>query len=86
MSKILIIEDDLSIRHFVSTLLMTQKYDVIEANDGQSGFALALSHNPAVIILDLGLPDMDGVEWIEKYRTLPVRMTILQNPSIPGNY
>jgi two-component system, OmpR family, KDP operon response regulator KdpE len=68
MSKILIIEDDLSIRHFVTTLLTTQKYDVIEAKDGQSGFSLALSHNPAIIILDLGLPDMDGVEWIIKYR------------------
>ncbi|PKM63852.1 MAG: DNA-binding response regulator [Firmicutes bacterium HGW-Firmicutes-20] len=76
MSKILIIEDDLSIRHFVTTLLTTQNYDVIEANDGQSGFALALSHNPAVIILDLGLPDMDGVEWIVKYRSL-VNATII---------
>lgn len=70
MSKILIIEDDLSIRHFVTTLLTTQKYDVIEASDGQTGFALALSHNPAVIILDLGLPDIDGVNWISNYRTL----------------
>jgi two-component system, OmpR family, KDP operon response regulator KdpE len=70
MSKVLIIEDDLSIRHFVTTLLTTQKYEVIEAKDGQSGFALALSHNPAVIILDLGLPDIDGVEWILKYRSL----------------
>lgn len=70
MSKVLIIEDDLSIRHFVTTLLTTQKYEVIEAKDGLSGFALALSHNPAVIILDLGLPDIDGVEWILKYRSL----------------
>lgn len=70
MNKVLIIEDDLSIRHFVSTLLTTQKYEVIEAKDGQSGFALALSHNPTVIILDLGLPDIDGVEWILKHRML----------------
>jgi two-component system KDP operon response regulator KdpE len=70
MGKILIIEDDSSIRHFVTTLLTTQKYDVVEAKDGQSGFSLALSHNPEVIILDLGLPDMDGVEWIQKYRAL----------------
>ena len=70
MNKILIIEDDYSIRHFVTTLLTSQKYEVIEASDGQTGFTLALSHNPSVIILDLGLPDIDGVEWINLHRPL----------------
>ncbi len=76
MSKILIIEDDLSIRHFLSALLSTQQYDVVEAADGQSGFSMALSHNPSVIILDLGLPDIDGVSWIRNYKQL-INSTII---------
>ncbi len=70
MSKILIIEDDLSIRQFLATLLRAQDYEVVVAEDGLSGYHLALSHNPDIILLDLGLPDIDGMEWIKQYREM----------------
>ncbi len=70
MKKILIIEDDRLIKQFLITLLETSEYEVIEANDGTSGYQLAMSHNPEIILLDLGLPDYDGIEWIKQYRHL----------------
>lgn len=68
MSKILIIEDDHSLRSFMRVLLSAQNYDVEEANDGKQGITLALSIQPDIIILDLGLPDIDGLTIIEQIR------------------
>lgn len=68
MSQILIVEDDHSLRSFMRVLLSAQNYSVIEANDGKQGITLALSHQPEIIILDLGLPDMDGLSIIEQIR------------------
>lgn len=68
MNKILIIEDDHSLRSFMRVLLSAQNYIVIEANDGRQGITQALSNQPEIIILDLGLPDMDGLTIIEQIR------------------
>ena len=68
MSKILIIEDDHSLRSFMRVLLSAQNYTVIEANDGKQGITQALVNQPNVIILDLGLPDMDGLSIISQIR------------------
>ena len=54
MSQILIVEDDHSLRSFMRVLLSAQNYSVIEANDGKQGITLALSHQPEIIIQDLG--------------------------------
>lgn len=70
MKKILIIEDDRLIKQFLITLLEASEYEVIEASDGSGGYQLAMSHNPDVILLDLGLPDFDGIDWIKQYRQL----------------
>jgi len=66
--KILIIEDDRSIRSFIRVLLTAQHYTVIEAEDGSGGITLALSNQPDVILLDLGLPDMDGLTVMHEIR------------------
>ena len=66
--KILIIEDDASIRRFVETLLHTNGYQVLTADTCRMGYSLSTSHNPDLIILDLGLPDEDGLAFIQKLR------------------
>ncbi|WP_250674519.1 response regulator transcription factor [Paraclostridium ghonii] len=68
--SILIIEDDDTIRKFINTSISTQGYTVKEAIKGKEGISLAMSHSPDVILLDLGLEDMDGIDVIKSIRTL----------------
>ncbi|MCK9376119.1 MAG: response regulator [Syntrophobacterales bacterium] len=65
---ILLIEDDFQIRRFLRASLVTQGFDLIEAETGREGLALAASQVPEVILLDLGLPDMEGIEVIKQLR------------------
>ena len=67
---ILVIEDDKSIRNFICISLEAQGYRYIDTKNGKTGISLALSHNPDIIIIDLGLPDIDGVEVIAKVRPI----------------
>ena len=67
---ILIIDDEKSIRNFLRISLETQGYKCLEAESGSTAVMLTASQNPDVLILDLGLPDMDGVEVIRKVRML----------------
>ncbi|EHJ47124.1 two component transcriptional regulator, winged helix family [Solidesulfovibrio carbinoliphilus subsp. oakridgensis] len=66
---ILIVDDEPPIRRFLSPFLEAEGYAVIEAGSGHEALSLIASHGPDVILLDLGLPDMDGEELL---RTLPV--------------
>ncbi|HBG2260889.1 TPA: response regulator transcription factor [Clostridioides difficile] len=70
MSKklILLVEDDKTIRKFISAALLTQDYDVKEAITGKEGISIAVSYSPDVVLLDLGLEDMDGIEVIKAIR------------------
>ena len=67
-SKILVIEDDPAITNLIRTTLDTQDYQYHTARTGSAGLMDAVAYNADVIILDLGLPDMDGVEIIRKIR------------------
>lgn len=62
MSRLLVIDDEAPIRRFLRASLDPSEYEVFESADGQSGIHLAAMKTPDVILLDLGLPDMDGVE------------------------
>ena len=66
---ILIVEDDAPVRNLIGTTLKTHGYDYMTAASGESAVMQASSHNPDVILLDLGLPDIDGVDVIKKVRT-----------------
>ena len=65
---ILLIEDDKAIVNFMNTVLCANQYRVLHAQTGREALALISSHCPDVILLDLGLPDMDGLEIIRSVR------------------
>ncbi len=68
-NKILIIEDDPGITNYLKTAVDAAGYDVIVTSDGQSAVQIIASHCPDCILLDLGLPDMDGNEIIRSVRS-----------------
>jgi two-component system KDP operon response regulator KdpE len=65
---VLIIEDESQIRRFLRATLSTHGYHLIEAVNAQEGLAQAATYNPALIILDLGLPDLDGLDVTRQVR------------------
>ena len=72
---VVVIEDDPQIRRFLRTGLGSHGFEVHEAENGRSGVTAAENRKPELVILDLGLPDMDGVEVVKRLRawtTLPV--------------
>ena len=75
MTRILIVEDDDALRRALSINLRSHGYDISAAADGRSALALAASDHPDAVVLDLGLPDIDGTEVIRGLRgwtTLPI--------------
>lgn len=68
--KILIIEDDIGIARFITAVLQADNYEPILARNAEEGCTMFSSHCPDVIILDLGLPDKDGVHVIKYVREL----------------
>ena len=66
---ILVVEDDAPVRNLMTTTLKTNDYRYLVAANGEAAILEASSHNPDIVLLDLGLPDMDGVQVIEKIRS-----------------
>lgn len=67
-ARILIVDDETQIRRLLNAALASHQYGVLEAATGQEAISQAALHHPDVIILDLGLPDMDGVEVVRRLR------------------
>jgi two-component system KDP operon response regulator KdpE len=67
-ATVLLIEDERQMRRFLRVALQSEKYSVLEAETAADGLSQAATRNPDVVLLDLGLPDMDGLEVIEKLR------------------
>jgi len=65
---ILIIDDEPQIRHFLRISLKTEGYELLEAENGEAGLALCARNSPELVILDLGLPDMDGSDVLAALR------------------
>ena len=73
--KILVVEDERSISRFISTILDNNGYEAVQARTGAEAQSMISSHCPDLVILDLGLPDMDGLEILRSLRSwssLPV--------------
>ena len=71
MSKflVLVVEDDTPVRNLITTTLKAHEYRFLAAATGEAAVMEAASHNPDIILLDLGLPDVDGVEVIQRIRS-----------------
>ncbi|HSP23196.1 MAG TPA: response regulator transcription factor [Planococcus sp. (in: firmicutes)] len=77
LTKILIIEDEHSIATLLSYNLVQAGFETIVANDGRQGYEMALSEKPSLIVLDLMLPSMDGVEVCKALRQEKVNIPII---------
>jgi two-component system KDP operon response regulator KdpE len=66
--RILVVDDETSIRRYLRAALTAQGFTVHEAADGEEALSAVLAHRPDMIILDLGLPDMDGIEVTRRLR------------------
>lgn len=78
LPRILIVDDEIAIRRFLHTVLSAEEFTLHEAADGHTGLSAAAAFRPDVILLDLGLPDIDGIEVIRRIREWsPVPIIVL---------
>jgi two-component system KDP operon response regulator KdpE len=78
LPRILVVDDELAIRRFLHTVLSGEEFILHEAENGHAGLAAAAAFRPDVILLDLGLPDLDGIKVIKRIREWsPVPIIVL---------
>src|SRR5665811_255856 len=66
--KVLVVDDEIAIQRFLRVALNGEGFNVIEANSGETALAAMIHNRPDLVILDLGLPDMDGIEVTRRIR------------------
>ena len=74
---ILVIEDEHAISNFICRALASNDYKAVAAYSGREGLSLFFSHNPDLVLLDLGLPDMDGLEVLAQLGGLPQEVPVI---------
>ena len=77
MAKILVIDDEQGIRHLLDTLLRRKGYDVVLADGGRKGLELFRRERPDVIVLDLNMPEMDGVTVLQQIRSVDLNQPVI---------
>lgn len=75
-AKVLIIEDDQLIQRMYNKIFSFEKYEVVTASDGEEGLEKARTTNPTIILLDVMMPKMNGMEVLEKLKIDPATKTI----------
>jgi len=89
-TRVLVVEDDPSVRGLLHTLLSADGYDVSTASDGLAGLVKTASTRPALVLLDLMMPDLGGVRVLEELRTdselsgIPVIVVTGRVDAVPG--
>ena len=89
-TKVLVVEDDPSVRGLLQTLLSAEGYEVVTASDGLAGLVKASAANPALVLLDLMMPDLGGVRVLEEMRgdpelsQIPVIVVTGKSDAVPG--
>jgi len=87
---VLVVEDDPSVRGLLQTLLSAEGYDVVTASDGLAGLVRVSSSPPALVLLDLMMPDLGGVRVLEEMRDdpelvdIPVIVVTGKIDAVPG--
>ena len=74
---VLVVEDDVPVRNLIVTTLKTHDYRHLTAKNGTEAIMMASSYNPDVLFLDLGLPDMDGIDVIRQVRSWSIMPIIV---------
>lgn len=77
MAKVLVIDDDRGIRHLLDAFLRRKGYDVVLAENGQRGLELFRQKHPDVIVLDLKMPEMDGLTVLHHVRSLNLNQPVI---------
>jgi two-component system, chemotaxis family, chemotaxis protein CheY len=77
MAKVLVIDDEQGIRSLLDTLLSRKGYDVVLAENGQKGLECFRRERPDVLVLDLKMPEMDGLTVLRQVRSLDPRMPVI---------
>jgi two-component system response regulator VicR len=67
LKRILVVEDDANLRKVYVTLLTKEGFDVVEAIDGKAGLRLATEQEPDLILLDMMMPTMNGIDFLKAY-------------------
>ncbi len=89
-TTVLVVEDDPSVRGLLQTLLSAEGYEVVTASDGLAGLVKATSSHPALVLLDLMMPDLGGVRVLEEMREdpalagIPVVIVTGKQDAVPG--
>jgi DNA-binding response OmpR family regulator len=89
-TKVLVVEDDPSVRGLLQTLLSAEGYEVVTASDGLAGLVKATATHPALVLLDLMMPDLGGVRVLEELRDdpeladIPVIVVTGKVDAVPG--
>ena len=74
---VLVIEDEHAISNFICRALSANDYKPLAAASGKEGLSLFFSHGPDLVLLDLGLPDMDGLDVLSQLRDLPREIPVI---------
>ncbi len=89
-TRVLVVEDDPSVRGLLQTLLSAEGYDVVTASDGLAGLVKATATHPSLVLLDLMMPDLGGVRVLEELREdpelsdIPVIVVTGKVDAVPG--